>query len=170
MREIKSITKLLTVALIMSLFISATTPVVAEAKVTYTNGSGTSSSKKSGKYFSDVKSKTEYCKQIEWLAKKGAYAGIAKKGGKFQPTCTITRKQFGMILNNLYGDRINLKITNSSAGATQKFVTSTLTEVTKQLGYKVTWNGGAPKAKVSRANASHYLRQMIACAEGALDP
>ena len=165
----KNLKKLLVVALTIALaFVSVTTlcpPVQAQAKVTYENSSdnATSSKKKksSERYFSDVKKDYTYCTQIEWLAKKGAFKGIAKKGKKFKPEQIITRKELGTILDNLYGDRINITIKDPSKKVTQKYATQMMTKVSEQLGYRVTWSGGAPKAKVSRAKISFYLRSMI---------
>lgn len=161
---------LLTALLIVLSFGFIATPIQAFARVTFENSSNSSSKKKAERYFSDVKAKTEHRKDIEWLAKKGAFKTIAKKGKKFQPTAIITRKQFGTILNNLYGDRINLVVKNPNSKATQKFATDILTEVSKQLGYRVTWSGGAPKARITRAKAAFYIRSMMSSAEGALDP
>ena len=144
------------------------TPVEASAKVTYTSSS--SQKKSDTRYFKDVKKKTTYRAEIEWLANKGAFKGIAKKGGKFKPSTNITRRQVGMIFDNLYGNRIDITIKDPNKKATQKFMTDLMTKVSKQLGYQVDWKGGSPKAKVTRAKACYYLRSMMKCAEGALDP
>lgn len=164
----KNLKKLLVVALTLALaFVSVATicpPVQAQAKVTYEDSSSQSSNtkKKTNKrYFSDVKKSYTYCSQIEWLAKKGAFKGVAKKGKKFKPEQIITRRELGTILDNLYGDRINITIKDPSKKVTQKYATQMMTKVSDQLGYKVTWSGGAPKAKVSRAKISFYLRSMI---------
>lgn len=170
-RRIHNSSKMLLLAIATLIFISGMailTPVEAAAKVTYTSSS--SQQKSDTRYFKDVKKKTTYRAEIEWLAKKGAYKGIAKQGGKFKPSTNITRKQVGMIFDNLYGDRIDITIKDANKVATQKFMTETMTEVSKQLGCTVNWKGGAPKAKVTRAKASYYIRSMIKCANGALNP
>ena len=155
-----------TIALALVLAVSfLVTPIQASAKVTYTD-SGSSSKR----YYSDVKTKAQYRADIEWLAKKGAFKGIAKKGGKFNPNKTITRRQVGQILDNLYGNRINLTITKSKNKANQRFITDTLTEVSRQLGYKLPWKGGTPKATVSRAKCANYIRTMIKYGKGVLNP
>lgn len=157
---------LLTMTALMLVFsMIITVPIEASAKVTYET-----STKKSERYFKDVKKKTTYRADIEWLANKGAFKGVAKKGKNFKPNSYITRKQVGMILDNLYGDRINITIKDPNKKATQQFMTTTMTTVSKQLGYLVNWNGGSPKAKVTRAKACFYLRSMMKCAQGALDP
>lgn len=174
----KSFKLLLTSLLIGMFLISSATPVTAYAKVTYASSSKANSSKqkksvkknKSERYFSDVKSKTKYREDIEWLAKHGAFKGIAKKGKKFKPNAVITRRQFCTILDNLYGDKIDLTISSPKAKVTQKFLTDTLTTVSKQLGYKVSWNGGSPKSRVTRGNACFLIRRMIISADGPLDP
>lgn len=161
-----SIQKLLVVTLsalaLMIGVIGIAPPIQAQAKVTYEDSSDQSSNKKKEqRYFSDVKKSYTYRSQIEWLAKKGAYKGIAKKGKKFQPEKVLTRKEVGMILDNLYGDRINITIKDPKKKATQKYVTQMLTTVSDQLGYRVKWSGGAPTAQVTRAKFSYYLRTMI---------
>ena len=174
----KSFKLLLTALLIGAFLISSTTPIEVQAKVTYASSSkpNSNSQKKSvkknktEKYFSDVKKGTQYRSDIEWLAKHGAFKTIAKKGKKFKPTLVITRRQVGTILNNLYGNRIDLTIKDPEKKVTQGFMTETLTTVSKQLGYKVTWKGGAPKARVTRAGACNLIRQMMTAAKGALDP
>jgi len=169
--------KLLVLALILAFLAGfMLTPVFAaeaQAKVTYQDSSkkSSTSSKKTERYFSDVKSKKSYKSEIEWLAKRQAYQGIAKQGKKFKPNAIITRKQVGIVLDNLYGDAIDITISNPSGKATQKFVTNILTEVSDQLGYRIKWSGGAPKGHVSRAKFSHYLYSMIKlCKTGKLDP
>ena len=157
------------IALILVFSMVLATPIEVAAKVTYETS--TSKQQKSDKrFFKDVKKKTTYRDDIEWLASKGAFKGIAKQGGKFKPGANITKKQVGMILDNLYGDRIDITIKDPNKKATQAFMTSLMTTVSKQLGYQVVWKGGSPKAKVSRAKACYYLRSMMKCAKGALDP
>ena len=162
---------LLTTALILVLSLGfIATPIQAFAGVTYANSSSSSSKKKSERYYSDVKKKTAYYKDIEWLAKKGAFKTIAKPGKKFKPTAIITRRQFGTILDNLYGDRIKLTISDPNTKVTQKFATDTLANVSEQLGCRVNWNGGAPKARVTRGTMAFLIHSMIASAGGVLDP
>lgn len=172
MKNKSNIKLLLTMAAFVLVFSFAiSTPITALAKVTYENSSNQSSStKKDKRYFSDVKKQSKYRKDIEWLAARGAYRGIAKRNKSFKPNKIITRREFGTILDNLYGDKIKLTISGPRSKVTQKFLTNTLETVSDQLGYRVTWNGGAPRAKVTRGAASYYLRLMMKSAEGALDP
>ena len=115
----------------------------------------------SKRYFSDVKKSYKYREDIEWLANHGAYKSIASKGKKFQPTKNLTRKEFGKILKNLYGKRIDITIKGPKTIVTQKYMTNMLTKVSKQLGYRVTWKNSSSTKKVSRALASHYIKSMI---------
>lgn len=150
--------KILIVTMVVFLIFSYSTEVYAK----------TNSNK--GKYFKDINSRTQYYKEINYLYKHGAYSDIAKKGARFKPGTMITKKEFNKTLKNLYGVRIQLGKAPSGK-LTQKYATETLTSVSEQLGYKVTWNGGSPKAKVTRAKASHYIYQMIAlCKDGTLNP
>ncbi len=165
-------------AFAMALSIVAVTPLSVSAKITYTNSKqkekqtkSKSKKSKSKNYFKDVTSKKVYKKEIEWLAEKGAFKGIAKKGKKFKPNVIITRREFCTILDNLYGNRIDLTIDKPDTKVTQAFATSTLTTVSKQLGYRVVWKGGAPKGTVTRCKACLYIRQMQKSAKsGQLDP
>ena len=170
----KSSKLLLIVVAMLTVFMTVVTitPVTAYAKVTYANSSKSGSKKnKTERYFSDVKAKTQYREDLVWLAKKGAFKSIAKQGKKFKPRNIITRKQLAMILDNLYGDRIDITIKDPKKKVDQGYMTNLLTEVSKQLGYRVSWNGGTPKARVTRAAACYYIRLMMKTAErGALDP
>lgn len=171
----KSSKLLLIVVAMLTVFMTVVTiaPVTAYAKVTYASSSKSDSKKKNKaeRYFSDVKAKTQYREDIEWLAKKGAFKSIAKQGKKFKPRNIITRKQMAIILDNLYGDRIDITIKDPKKKVDQGYMTKLLTEVSKQLGYQVSWNGGTPKARVTRAAACYYIRLMMKTAErGALDP
>lgn len=167
----RSHSKLLLVvaSLVFALSLAIFTPVEALAKVSYEDSS--SSQQTSDKrYFKDVKTKTTYRAEIEWLANRGAFKKIAGKGKKFYPSKTITRRQVGMIMDNLYGDRIDITIKSPNAKATQKFMTALMTEVSTQLGSKVTWSGGSPKATVSRSKACYYIRQMVKTGGEKLNP
>ena len=135
------------------------TPLVVEAKVEYVDSKQPQASKE--RIFKDVKKGTTYRKDIEKLYKYGAFKGWIKKGKKFKPDTIITRRQFCTMLDNMYGDRINLRVKNPDAKCTQKFATKTLDKVSKQLGYHVKWSGGTPSAKVDRKTACHYITQMM---------
>lgn len=162
MKKIKSIMKLLTVGLLVAAFVLTAVP----ATPAYAKSSSTSS-----RYFKDVTKKTKHYKQVEWMAKNGGLKGIASKGKNFKPGRVTDEGTFVKMLQNLYGSRISISTKTPSKLLTQKFATTTLTSVSKQLGYRVTWSGGAPKGKVSRATACYLIKRMINTAEdGALDP
>ena len=142
--------KLLVVALLVFTFILSATPSIpVEAKTTSKN------------YYSDVKSGCKYKSQIEWLAKKGAYKGVATKGKKFQPDKVLTRKELGKILTNLYGERINITIKSPKKQVTQQYMVDMLAKVSEQLGYKVELSCKKPKSKITRAVASKNIVTMI---------
>lgn len=146
----KKNSKLLVVALLVFTFILSATPSIpVEAKTTSKN------------YYSDVKSGCKYKSQIEWLAKKGAYKGIATKGKKFQPEKVLTRKELGKILTNLYGKRINITIKSPKKQVTQQYMVDMLAKVSEQLGYKVELSCEKPKSKITRAVASNNIVTMI---------
>ena len=152
----KILVTMLTVILVLGCFCG-----VAEAKT----------KQKTVVVFKDVTTKTTYYKDVKYLYEKGAYKGIAKKGGKFKPTQNMTQKEFIKTLRNLYGSKINLaNPKKSSTKLTQKTATDTLFKVSEQLGYRVRWSGGSKKAKVTRAKAAYYVHLMIKTADGALDP
>ena len=120
--------------------------------------------------FKDVTTKTEYQASIKYLYDNGAYVGIAEKGKKFKPNAIMTRREFVKTLRNLYGSRISIKTPKKNVKLTQSYATETLCSVSKQLGYKVRWSGGAPKATVTRAKAAYYVRLMIKNGGGKLNP
>lgn len=145
----KKNSKLLVVALLVFTFILSATPSIpVEAKT-------------SKNYYSDVKSGCKYKSQIEWLAKKGAYKGIAAKGKNFQPDKVLTRKELGKILTNLYGERINITIKSPKKQVTQQYMVDMLAKVSEQLGYKVELSCKKPKSKITRAVASKNIVTMI---------
>ena len=145
----KKNSKLLVVALLVFTFILSATPSIpVEAKT-------------SKNYYSDVKSGCKYKSQIEWLAKKGAYKGIATKGKKFYPDKVLTRKELGKILTNLYGERINITIKSPKKQVTQQYMVDMLAKVSEQLGYKVELSCKKPKSKITRAVASKNIVTMI---------
>lgn len=120
--------------------------------------------------FKDVTTKTEYQASIKYLYNNGAYVGIAEKGKKFKPNAVMTKREFVKSLRNLYGSKISIKTPAKNAKLTQQYATSTLYSVSKQLGYKVRWSGGAPKATVTRAKAAYFVRLMIKNGGGKLNP
>ena len=125
---------------------------------------------KTVRYFKDVSTKTKDYKKIEWLTKKGMMKGIAKKGGKFYPNRNLTQQEAVKMLKNLYGSRIKLTAKNPKAVVTQQWATQTLTSVSKQLGHRVRWSGGAPAGKVSRGKFCSYVYRMIKSVPGTLNP
>lgn len=125
--------------------------------------------KKNYNVFKDVTKKTDYYKDIEWVFAKKGWEGIAKKGGNLKPYYVMTEGEFNKMLTNMYGSRISLKKAGS-AKLTQKYATKTLTNVSKQLGYPVTWQGGSASAKVTRSKAAHYVKQMVNISGGRLNP
>lgn len=158
----RRIPKLVALCLVLAFALSIpviSKPLVVEAKVQYVEES--KQPKTSTSIFKDVKKSTKYRKDIEKLYKYGAFKGWVKKGKKFKPDTTITRRQFCTMLDNMYGDRINLRVKNPDGKCTQKFATKTLDKVSRQLGYHVSWSGGSPKSTITRQTACHYITEMM---------
>ena len=153
----KTIVAILAVSIIIGCFSPTAALAATKKKATTTT------------IFKDVTSKTDYKSAIEWIFKKGGYAGIAKKNGNFKPYNVMTQREFDKTLQNLYGSRINIKA-GGTGKLTQKYATKRLTTVSEQLGYRIKWTGGTASAKVTRSKAAYYIKLMINTGKGRLNP
>lgn len=83
---------------------------------------------------------------------------------------TMTKCEFHELLEDIYGDRIDLGSATLGEPLTQKYAIETLHLVSLQLGHEVVWSGGEPSAMVTRNKATEYIALMICCSNGALKP
>lgn len=96
---------------------------------------------------------------ITYIKNHKGYVGFVK-GNKFNPSKTITRRQFIIMLKNFYGaDKVPVGIgdvINANVKVTPKWATAKMVGVAKKFGMDITWNNNSTK-KMSRALASQYL-------------
>lgn len=86
------------------------------------------------------------------------------KGSKFNPNKKMTRREFLMVLGNLYGYRkvpVSLNdIRYANSAVTEAYACKKMVGLAKKgFGMTITWNGG--KKKLSRALASQYVKSLI---------
>lgn len=110
---------------------------------------------------------------VKFVKAKGGYKGIikgtyykkTKNGlykkvvGKFSPAKKITKREFILVLGNLYGSKkvpvsyADFKSANSVA--TGKWACAKMVSIAKKLGVKIKWNG--TNVKLNRAAAASYI-------------
>ena len=96
-------------------------------------------------------------KSIRYIKKAGGYKGVIK-GKKFYPNKKMTRRQYLMVLDNLYPGKVTVTMNDlkkANKPVTEKYVTSKMVKVAKKFGMTITWKGG--KKKLSRASVSNYI-------------
>ena len=86
------------------------------------------------------------------------------KGSKFKPNKKMTRRDFLMVLGNLYGYSkvpVSLKdIRYANSAVTEAYACEKMVALAeKGFGMSITWDGG--KKKLSRALASQYIKSLI---------
>lgn len=98
---------------------------------------------------------------VNQVSRNGGLVGIPAKIRK-NPKATIARWHFCRILKNLFDGRIQVAATwIDEASLNQLWACGILTTVSSQLGRKVSWGGGSPKAKVNLGIACKLIVLMI---------
>ena len=95
-------------------------------------------------------------KSISFLKKEGAFKGVFSK--KFHPNKTMTRRQFLMIIDNLYPGKVSVRmadIRRANKPVTERYVTKKLVGVADKLDHPIEWDGGSKK--LSRATVANYV-------------
>ena len=95
---------------------------------------------------------------IVYIKQHHGWSGIARKG-RLHPNRTITRRQFLMILHNLYGDKVTAGIWDVRAAnskITINWACQRMVELAKALGLTITWNGANTVMKIK--DAARYIR------------
>lgn len=100
---------------------------------------------------------------ITYIKAHNGYKHVVK-GSKFNPTKKMTRREFLMILGNLYGyDKVPVTITDiryANSAVTEKYACNKMVALAKKgFGMDIIWNGG--KKKLSRALASQYIKSLV---------
>lgn len=138
-------------------FIESEETTVETTTETTTVSSSTKKTKKTSSMYSDVTKKkvgTAAYKAIKHLKAHKAFTGVIK-GKKFLPKKRFTKKQYLRILKNLYGKYAPTE-SNPKGYVTEKYVTSRLVKVAKNLGISITWSGTS--RKVTRAETCRYIK------------
>lgn len=94
---------------------------------------------------------------ISYIKKYDGWRGIAKKG-KLRPNKAITRREFLIVLHNLYGNKVTATmadVLSANSKITSKFACDRMVALSKVLKYPITWNG--TKAKLKRKDAARYI-------------
>ena len=95
---------------------------------------------------------------IVYINNFGGWRGLTKKG-KLYPNKAITRREFLMILHNLYGDKIDISMQDvryANSKITSKFACDRMVALSKKLGYPLRWDGN--KSKLKRKDAARYIK------------
>ena len=100
---------------------------------------------------------------ITYLEKHQGYKNVIS-GNKFQPDKKITRREFLLVLRNLYGSKVvtvtNNDLKNMNKTVTAKYACDKMVAVAKNAGVKIKWEGSS-KTILTRASASTYIKIFI---------
>ena len=94
---------------------------------------------------------------IAYIKKYNGWSGIASKG-KLYPNKAITRRQFLIVLHNLYGNKVTATmddVRHANDKITSKFACDRMVALSKVLGYPIKWNG--TKVTLKRKDAARYI-------------
>ena len=95
---------------------------------------------------------------IVYIKNCDGWRGLVKKG-KFYPNKAITRREFLVVLHNLYGDKVPYTmddIRNANAKITSKYACDRMVALSKVLGYSIRWDGN--KTKLKRKDVARYVK------------
>ncbi len=97
-------------------------------------------------------------KAINYINSYGGFRSVFP-GKKFRPTKKITRREFVIILRNLYGATYAPTYYEDLVKANHKisanFACGRMVEVSKKIGYTIKWKAG--KETLTRADAAEYI-------------
>ena len=94
---------------------------------------------------------------ISYIKRFDGWKGLIKKG-KFYPNKVMTRREFLIVLHNLYGDKVTVTIADlrgANDKITSKFVCDRMVALARRLNYPIKWNG--TKAKMKRKDVARYI-------------
>ena len=94
---------------------------------------------------------------ISYIKKFDGWRGLVKKG-KLCPNRYVTRREFLIILHNLYGDKVTATMADvrgANDKVTSKFACDRMVALAKVLKYPIKWNG--TKAKLKRKDVARYI-------------
>ena len=97
-------------------------------------------------------------KSINYINNYGGFRNVFP-GKKFQPTKKITRREFVIILRNLYGatyaPTYYEDLLNANHKISASFACGRMVEVSKKIGYTIKWKAGT--GTLTRADAAEYI-------------
>ena len=111
--------------------------------------------------FKDVTRKkvdSESYSAIVYIAKYDGFVGVAKKN-RLYPNRYMTRRDFLIVLSNLYGDKVSVSMADLRAAngkVTSKYACDRMVELSRKLGYPIRWNGN--KTKLKRKDVARYIK------------
>lgn len=110
--------------------------------------------------YKDVNRKTidkHSIQSIKKIKRAGGFKGVFR-GKKFHPNKKMTRRQYLMVLDNLYPGKVTVTMNDlkkANKPVTKTYVTRKMIGVAKNYGMTITWKGG--KKKLSRASVANYI-------------
>ena len=110
--------------------------------------------------YKDVNRKTidkHSIQSIKKIERAGGFKGVFR-GKKFYPNKKMTRRQYLMVLDNLYPGKVTVTMNDlkkANKPVTKTYVTRKMIGVAKNYGMTITWKGG--KKKLSRASVANYI-------------
>lgn len=95
---------------------------------------------------------------IVYINNFGGWRGLTKKG-KLYPNRAITRREFLIVLHNLYGNKVTATmadVRSANSKITSKFACDRMVALSKVLGYSIRWDGN--KTKLKRKDVARYVK------------
>ena len=95
---------------------------------------------------------------ISYIKSYDGWRGLIRKG-RFYPNRYMTRREFLIVLHNLYGDRITATmddVRHANDKVTSKFACDRMVALSKALGSPIRWNG--TKDKLRRKDVARYIK------------
>lgn len=94
---------------------------------------------------------------ISYIKRFDGWRGIAKKN-KLSPNKYMTRREFLIVLHNLYGDKVTASmadVRSANSKITSKYACDRMVALSKTLKYPLRWGG--TKTKLKRKDAARYV-------------
>ena len=99
---------------------------------------------------------------VKFLKSHKAFKNVIS-GSKFYPNKKITRRQFLLVLQNLYGNKVPVTYTdlkNMNKSITAKYACDKMVAIAKKCGVKITWNG-SKSVILTRGGAAVYIKIFV---------
>ena len=96
-------------------------------------------------------------KAIAYIKQYNGWRGLVTKG-KLSPNKAMTRREFLVVLHNLYGDKVTVTMADvrgANGKITSKYVCDRMVALSKVLKYPIKWGG--TNAKMKRKDVARYI-------------